>query len=113
VELRDRLVKLSQEKEIHDWYYKPLDETFYFVKLNTKDGTKYGRTLEDEDIIAKILISTMCDIEGALLFKRADLNVVNAMPIDFTSEAWKQALIYNKMLPEEKDSTPEKESVKN
>lgn len=113
MELRDFLVKLSEVKEVHEWLCKDLKETFYFIKLNTKDGTKYGRALDDEDIVAKILISTMCDKEGVLLFKNADLGLVNAMPIDFTSEAFKQALIYNKMLPEEKGSTPEQETVKN
>lgn len=114
MELRDRLVKFATDVVVGKWYSKDLKENVFFVRLNTKDGTTFGKSIQkDEDIVAKIILKSVCDEEGKLLFKAADLATINDLPISFTSGLFEEILRFNKMIPEGKGSSPEEESAKN
>ena len=88
MDLKEKLIQLSEKKEVASYFSKELDEKVYYCKLNTKDGTDLGIQLQKEtpNVIAKILIATLCDEEGEMLFKPKDIELINRMPISFTSE---------------------------
>jgi len=99
--LKENLIKLSELKDIGEWYSEELKENVYYLKLNTKDGTELGKLMQsDADIVAKVLIKSLCDEKGEILFKKADVPIINTMPISVTSELFEKILIFNKMLPE-------------
>lgn len=100
MELKEKLMQLAEKREIGEWYSETLNDTIFYEKLNTKDGTELGKILHtDKDIIPKIIIKSLCDADGKKLFKITDLEFINKMPIEFTSELFEQILIFNKMMP--------------
>jgi hypothetical protein len=99
--LKENLIKLSESKDKGEWYSDELKETVYYLKLNTKDGTELGKLMQsDANIVAKVLIKSVCEKDGTLSFGKSDIGYINNMPISFTSELFEKVLIFNKMLPE-------------
>ena len=113
MDLKEKLIQLSEQKEIGEFYSKELDETVFYTKLNTKDGTALGKILQiDDNIIAKLLVKSLCNADGELLFKASDIEYINRLPVGFTSDLFEQILIFNKMIPNNNVS-PEVEAEKN
>jgi|AntAceMinimDraft_18_1070375.scaffolds.fasta_scaffold42499_1 hypothetical protein len=99
--LKENLIKLSELKDMGEWYSEEIKEKVYYLKLNTKDGTELGKLMQsDADIVAKVLIKSICEKDGTLVFAKGDIGYINKMPISFTSELFEKVLIFNKMLPE-------------
>lgn len=99
MDLRDKIMQFSEKKEVKKIETKELGDVF-IIKLDTKTGTEISKALHtDADIIAKSMIASLSDEDGKLLFKKSDLEHLNSLPIEFTSEIFEQILIFNKMMP--------------
>ena len=100
MDLREKLIALSEENDIGEFYSEELKEKVYYCKLDTKDGTALGKILQtDDNIMAKMIIKSLCDKEGKLLFKSSDIEYVNRLPIAFSTEVFEKILQFNKMIP--------------
>jgi len=97
--LREDLIKLSELKETRKWYSEELKKDVYITKLNTKDGTELGKLMQsDPNIFSKLILKSLCDEKGELIFAKNDMPYVNKLPLSFTSELAQEILIFNKMV---------------
>ena len=106
MDLRQQLIKLSEEKQVSQAFNYEDVKGVHFLKLNTKEGEKISviaqkaqASGDPEGLTAKMLISMLCDETGELIFKPSDFGVVEKLPIAVTSEMLKDGLKYNMILP--------------
>jgi len=116
MDLKEKLIALSEQKDIEKYYSEELGEDVFYIKLSTKDGTMLSKiinTQSDDNIVAKVLIKSLCTEDGELILKASDIEYINRLPLAFTSELFKRILLFNKMIADEEGKSPEEEAVKN
>lgn len=104
--LREQLIKLSEVITCSEEYKYEKITDVYFRQINTKEGEVLGKLAMKKDaegFTSKILVKLLCDKDGERVFKDSDVGTIEKLPSKLTSEMLKDALIYNKMMPEAVD----------